>query len=1055
MHALYGLIAQYPHTFGIAMPPYVFAYVAERRFLWLCLALGRGQGFQDGHGWIVPPRASRDKSLQCPYNLPMYRSLGRWPLLILLAAGMVWAGPNGASLLYRQPIRFEQNRGQAPARFQYLARTANYTVGLTSFGNEVWAGASVVRTQLVGARPVTLQPSARLGVSTNYFQGSKDSWRTNVPSYERVRYGGLYPGIDLVFYVRQGALEYDFVVQPGSNPDQIELDITGADDIRIDADGALAISTGAGKIHWNKPEIYQTAGNERRAIEGEFVLTGGRVRFRLGHYNLTLPLTIDPALLISTYLGSAGNEVARGVAIDGAGNIYVAGGTKSTAWSTPGVFQRSYGGTAGFPFGLGDAFVAKFSPAGALLFLTYLGGPAEDAASAIAVDSAGNAYVTGFTNSKNFPLTDGAAQTRFGGAGGNILWSFGDAFICKLSPDGTQLVYSTLLGGFQDDFGASIAIDAAGNAYIAGGTLSADLPTTAGVIQPKYGGAGGQSQFPALQGSIFQYGDGFIAKLSADGAKFLFVTYLGGSKNDCAFALAVDSALNVYVAGATLSADFPVGPGASESAFGGVDASSNRFFNAGDGFVAKLNATASAVQYGTYLGGSGDDVILGLTLDSNGNAYVAGATTSTNLPVTASAFQRRYQGPSGVPTHVDQLFGDGFVAKLNPTGALAFLTYLGGESDDLAFAVALDPAGNIAVAGISQSQHFPVTLDAYQAHMAGFNGDLDDQAALPHATQGGGGDAFLAVLDPTGSRMLYGTYLGGMQDDAATAIAVDKSGAFYLTGFTQSYSDFPLAKAQQIQYGGKDSDAFLAKFSTVLPALQAVTNAASNLPGTAPGIAVPGMIFVGYGSQTGPSTLAYAGVDSGGNRVNTVSGVQVLFDNIPAPLYYVSASQVAGWVPYEVAGKTSTQIAVKVNGVSSMPLTVPVAAADPGLFSANFSGSGQAAALNQDGSFNSPTSPAAAGSVVILFGTGEGQTSPAGVDGMTVGGTPPQFVLPITVTIGGLPANVLYSGPAPGQTEGFSQLNVQVPAGAPSGNQPVVVTAGTFHSQANLTIAIK
>jgi uncharacterized protein (TIGR03437 family) len=214
------------------------------------------------------------------------------------------------------------------------------------------------------------------------------------------------------------------------------------------------------------------------------------------------------------------------------------------------------------------------------------------------------------------------------------------------------------------------------------------------------------------------------------------------------------------------------------------------------------------------------------------------------------------------------------------------------------------------------------------------------------------------------------------------------------------------------------------------------------------------VLFVGYGSKVGPSTLAFGGVDSQNNRVTSVQADQILFDGVPAPIYYVSVTQVAGWVPYSVAGKTSTQVTVQFNGQTTAPLTVPVAPANPGIFSANFSGSGQAAALNQDGSVNSSSSPAPSGSTVILFTTGEGQTNPAGVTGETVGTPLPPFSLPVSATICSMPATVSYAGPAPGQTEGFSQWNLVVPPGVASGNQPVVLMVGTFTSQPNLTIAI-
>ena len=992
-------------------------------------------------------------------------------LLFVIAAQLSFAGPTGKpvdsprvqSLMGN--MRFEPNIGQMDPKFKYIARSGRFLLGLDETGNELFVGATYIRTHLIGARrgtvPEPLEPKPSV---TNYLVGAKRNWHTGVQNFERVRYRQIYPGIDLVFYGRLGNLEYDFLILPGADPKAISFDISGLSpsndklQARIDSSGALVIPTASGDVRWQPPEIYQKSGNNVRKIEGGFTEQGGFIGFRIGAYDASIPLVIDPVLTLSTYFGGMGGDGVRGIVVDKAGNTYISGSTVSRGLASSGAAQPAFGGAGGLLVPIGDAFVAKFNPSGALVYFTYVGGTAEDAAGAIAVDSTGAAYIAGFTNSRDFPVTKGAAQVQFGGGGGNAAFNLGDAFVAKVNPAGNQLVYATYLGGNRDDYADAIAIDALGNAYITGGTQSANFPVTAGVLQTTYGGAGGEPGFPRLGGqSIFTSGDGFVAALSADGSKFNFVTYLGGRLDDTPFAIALDSSLNIVVAGQTISPDFPTTKSAYQTMYQGADLNNNPFFNLGDGFISKLKHDGTALIFSTYLGGSGDDGISSMVLDSTDAIYVAGATDSHTLPVSSSAFQKRFMGPFTLPFIFDQLIGDAFVAKLDPTGSkLLLLSYLGGSSDDAAFAIALDPAGNIVVAGITESLDFPISADAAQKVMAGAVENTDDpNAGTTSLPQGGGGDAFLAVLDPGGTKLMYSTYLGGLGHDAALSVAVDSSGNFYLAGITQS-QNFPSMGAKLLSgYAGGDSDIFLARFSA-LPSntLSAITNAASNLPAAAPGVAVPGMLFVGYGAQIGPATLAYGGVDSTGNRVTSVQGEKILFDGVPAPIYYVSASQVAGWVPYSVAGATSTQVTVQFNGQTTEPLVVPVAAANPGVFSANFSGSGPAAALNQDGSYNSANAPASAGSTVILFGSGEGQTNPPGVTGQTVSAPFPQFGLPVSAMIGGLPAKVSYAGPAPGQTEGFSQWNLVVPQGLAPGDQPVVLTVGTFNSQPNLTIAV-
>ena len=1052
-------------------------------------------------------------------------------------------------LFDQQPLRFEENRGQAAAEYRYLGRLSRGTLGLTAAGMDLFLEGGPIRTRFLGANQrARLEPVDRLSLKTSYFQGSQErGWNTAIASYARIRYRGVYRGIDLVFYGRGTELEYDFEVAPGADPAAIHFAIEGSQRMRVDTSGELVMATAGGEVRWKKPEIHQTVDGRQKAVSGGYVLDGHTVALETGAYDASRPLVIDPVLSFSTYLGASGNEAIRGMAADSSGNIYVTGSSTSANLPATGL-QRQFGGKASTLLGvvtIGDAFVAKFSPAGALLYLTYLGGSAEDVGSALAVDKSGNVYVTGYTDSNNFPVTAAAAQKAMAGRGGNMLVQLGDAFVAKIGPNGDQLIYSTFLGGRSDDYGSAIAVDAAGNAYVAGGTLSDNLPVTLNAAQTTYKRPGTQQIFPRFDAPLLTSGDAFIAKINPAGASFLSLTYLGGNYDDLPWGLALDSSGNVYVGGNTLSTDFPVTNGALQPKFGGADLYNNSFFNLGDGFVTKLTNDLSAILYSTYLGGTGDDAVTAITVDGSGNAYVTGGTTSQNLG-TSGALQHGYNGPFAAPV-ADQLIGDAFVAKINPDGkSLGFFTYLGGNSDDVGMAIALDASGNIVVTGSTQSLNFPVSSDALQAKS-------------PQATAqvGGGGPGFLSILDPGGKSVIYSSFFGGTASDVPTSLAIDSTGAILVAGAATS-PDFPLVKAAQSAYGGGSSDAFVAKFTgfSTPPAISTDKSSlsfsyqagggdvpAQNVQVTSAGAAVnftastsggswlsvtpssgitpaalsvkvnpaglaaglyngavsvsagaaaplsitvkltvsgststgpstsaagianvasyqggsvsPGEIVVIFGSNMGPTQLATLTV-TGGKVDTLLAGTQVLFDGAAAPLVYTSAGQLAAIVPYSVAGKSSTQVVIQYNGASSAPVTIPVAAAVPGLFTLDNSGKGQGSILNEDNSVNGPGNPAARDAIVVLFVTGEGQTNPPGTDGLVASSVYPAPVLPVTVTIGGQTATPIYAGAAPAEVAGVMQVNVKIPAGITPGNAvPVAVTVGTASSPAGVTLAVK
>jgi hypothetical protein len=448
-----------------------------------------------------------------------------WKLFALLATTPLIAVPRLTGTLDRG-LAFEQTTGKD----RFIWHGPGFSVELGRGEVRMAAGGDVVAMRLAGARKHTIPraaepPSAQI----NYLVGPSSQWRRGIKAYSKVTYPGVYKGIDLVFYGRDGRLEHDFVVHPGGDPNSIQLRWAGATHLALNARGDLSVYTGTGDIRWSAPVVYQSVNGVHTQVDGEFRLLGGdRVGFRVGAYDPNEELVIDPALIFSTYLGGSRNDASRGVAVDASGNVYVTGQTNSLDFPvTAGSFQTAFGGGTTAVVA-GDVFVAKYNSSGKLVYATYIGGRRDDIGMAIAVDSSGSAYVTGYTNSGDFPTTPSAIQTAFGGyLGASFIITQGDAFLTKLSPDGTSLVYSTYLGGNNDDAAFGIALDRAGNAYIAGTTQSRNFPVTNGAYQTGYAGSGAQSEFNAFGYAILA-GDAFLAKINVSGSALVYCTLLGG-----------------------------------------------------------------------------------------------------------------------------------------------------------------------------------------------------------------------------------------------------------------------------------------------------------------------------------------------------------------------------------------------------------------------------------------------------------------------------------------------------------------------------------------------
>ncbi|MBI1741616.1 SBBP repeat-containing protein [Candidatus Acetothermia bacterium] len=486
---------------------------------------------------------------------------------------------------------------------------------------------------------------------------------------------------------------------------------------------------------------------------------------------------IDPAIVYSTYFGGSNGDVGYGIAVDPSGNAYVTGVTKSTDFPITNSLQPVLSGSE-------DVFVTKFDPAGMRVYSTYFGGSGDDIGYGIAVDSSGNAYVTGSTYSSNFP-TANPLQPSLGGG-------FIDAFVAKLSSDGKALVYSTYLGGNGDDIGSGIAVDSSGNAYVTGSTKSTNFPI-ANPLQSNYGGNKCR-KIPLISDSC---SDAFVAKLNAAGTKLTYSTYLGGSYDDTGNSIAVDTAGNAYVTGHTSSSNFPIITGAFQTSFNKTACSTCIIPHYA--FVAKMDSTGTKLLYSSYLGGSGDDTGYGIAVDSSSNAYITGSTNSTNFPTQNPLQPAIHGGSKGSRVGIAGTGGspgglsDAFVAKFNATGsALLYSSYLGGSDNDTGSSIAVDSSSNVYVTGSTNSSNFPITPGAL-----GFRNNTD---------------AFVAQLDPTGTKLVYSTYLGGSGNDIGHGIAVDATGNAYVAGETNSF-DFPLAHPWQTSFSNV-GQAFTAKLAS-------------------------------------------------------------------------------------------------------------------------------------------------------------------------------------------------------------------------------------------------
>ena len=631
--------------------------------------------------------------------------------ILLVTLGIIAAsGAEGAN----GDLVFHPNRGQESPSVRFLSQGGSVIAQFADNAVSLKMPNAAVRVEFAGA---SLSPALSLVGDTVVY---RDPW----------------PGIEVQYAPYWQTVKSEYHVAAGANPDLIRLRYEGAGAARILSDGALAVGVAGAEFLESPPFAYQERGERVSVPVAYRIDSDGMVGFALGRYDPSLPLVIDPVMNYSTLFGGSGDTTVTSVAFDTFGNPVVAGWTTATDLPANGAKKKSGGGV--------EAFVAKLSASGnRVVWCSYLGGIGDDRAFGVAVDSSNNVYVTGWTQSTNFPVF-GAIQAKLAGSR--------NAFVTKFNALGTAILYSTYLGGYHDQ-GNGIVVDSSGSAYVTGDASSPTFPVM-NAYQKTFGG--GQM-------------DAFVAKLNPAGNGLVFSTYVGGSGADHGASIALDASRNVYITGSTYSTNFPVGANATQPRIGGAQ----------DAFVAELSATGATMLFATYIGGSGGTPGLGeggsgVAVDSSGNLYVAGVTSSIDFPTTAGAFQKSITN-GGANDH-------GFAWKLNTARQIVYSTYLAGTNMDVVNDLAVDPAGNAYLVGTTSSTDFP--------------GVRAFQSAITGSTNG-----FLLKLNSAGSGLIFGSFLGGSSADAANSVAVDGMQNVLVGGLAQS-SDFPLLNPAQTYSNG-------------------------------------------------------------------------------------------------------------------------------------------------------------------------------------------------------------------------------------------------------------
>jgi hypothetical protein len=706
------------------------------------------------------------------------------------------------------PLYFIENQGQTYDDVFYYVKGEDKTLYFTSQwitfdmrGDEEGNNKRyIIKLDFIDSNPLVIpQGEDKREAIFSYFSGKRSDWKTGVPTYSKLTYPDLWPGIDLIYHGTMNEIKYEFIVKPGADPEQIRLAYRGPEDVKVNDSGELIVETPAGGFKDALPIAYQEVNGSRVEVPITYHLNSNyqegifNYGFELGDYDSGKTLILDPSMFIYCgYIGGSSHDVPGGIAVDNDGNVYVTGWTFSSENdSIPFPVLVGPDTTFNDSISSNDAFVAKVNAEGTdLVYCGYIGGNYYDRGTSIAVDDNGNAYVTGHTGSDendNFPVTVGP-DTTYNGPEGNA-WN-GEVFVAKVSPDGTDLVYCGYIGGSLLEHGNDITVDNQGYAYVTGQTSSPDS-TFPVAVGPDTSFSGGP------------HGDAFVAKVDSDGTSLVYCGYIGGKDSDSGMGIALDSDNNVYVGGYTLSDEasdsFPVAVGPDTTYNGGED-------HYGDIFVAKVNSQGTDLDYCGYIGGSkieGNAGYGGLAVDDSGNAYITGFTNSDDFPVVV--------GPSGEYKGGSTHEYDSFVAKVNSDGTgLVYSGYIGGTDDDWAIDIALDWMGNAFVVGATESdedEEFPVFLRPDTT----YNGPDDSTSTI-------NGDAFVAMVAEDGSYLHYCGYIGGTDHDYGHGIAVDNEGYVYVIGGTSSdvSEDFPVAIGPDTTYNGDpdstwSGDVFVSK----------------------------------------------------------------------------------------------------------------------------------------------------------------------------------------------------------------------------------------------------
>jgi uncharacterized protein (TIGR03437 family) len=873
-------------------------------------------------------------------------------------------------------LAFEARSGE------YVSHDGEYLLSISSDTALLDLGSHAIRMSAVNANSTsTLQALDRMPGKANYLLGP--DVRASYDLYGRVRWHRVYPGIDVVFRGNQEHLEYDFEIAAGSDPGKIRIAFDGADDIRIDSNGSLILRAGTVQICQPRPRANQVIAGKTQPVEVAYRIDGAkRVQFRIGAYDHRHSLVIDPEVVFENTFGGSASNSAAAIAVDAQGNIYAAGTTRSPDFPTVKALQSQNRGNGG-----GTAFITKWTPDGSqMLYSTYFGGSVEDQATSLVVDSSGSAYVAGFTTSPDFPVTANAFQKNHVG--------LSNAFVAKLAPSGSSLIYSTLLGGGSEQT-VALAVDSGGSAIITGETRSDNFPVTPNAFQSALVGG----CFTAAPGAQPDNGSAFISRLAPDGGSLVFSTLLGGKCGTIGHAVAVDSLGSIWVAGATGSADFPVTSGAIQTQFGGEYV---------DGFLANFSADGKLL-YASYLGGNSYDSIDGIALDATGNIYIAGISEGFSQPASPGAFQSSITQQCTIlgPGFASINRGAAFAAKLTPHAtSVSGLTYLGGGGCVNRAVIAVDSSGTwIAGSLLASTSPFP-TVSPFQI---------------------GIGNGFVSKLSPDFTQLLFSTFF-----NPPNALALDSVGLAYVAGATF------------------DESAYIAKVNTTAPAvsLEQVL-AAGKAPLTGNGLVLaPGEVLRLIGKNLGPAALTPGPISASGVVGTSVAGVQVHFGSTPAPLLSVSSTEIDCVVPFESAQSLTTLLQVENNGVSSNSVLIgiyDVAVQLLGVF-------------NDDFTINSPANPAKPGSIISVYIAGAGQTVPPSLDGQINQAPFARAAVPIQVTylippsgVGGTTSQdlaVTYAGAAPGTIAGILQINFI----APPRTSVVDLRAGNSTTEFTVTI---